>query len=38
MGWRRRPPGEGGGYLEDFALRCPFWPVVTLSSLALWLG
>jgi hypothetical protein len=31
MGWRKRPPGEGGGYLEDLALGYHFWPVLVLS-------
>jgi hypothetical protein len=35
MGWRKRPPGEGGGYLEDLALGCILWPILgtILSSL-----
>jgi hypothetical protein len=35
MGWRKRPPGEGGGYLEDIALGCIVWPILasTLSLL-----
>jgi hypothetical protein len=28
MGWRKRPPGEGGGYLEDFARGCIVWPIL----------
>ena len=31
MGWRKRPPGEGGGYLEDLALGCHFWPALVLG-------
>ena len=34
MGWRKRPPGEGGGYLEDIALGCSFWPVLTLIAVS----
>jgi hypothetical protein len=35
MGWRKRPPGEGGGYLEDIALGCTFWPILALGLLSL---
>jgi hypothetical protein len=35
MGWRKRPPGEGGGYLEDIALGCTFWPLLALGLFAL---
>jgi hypothetical protein len=35
MGWRKRPPGEGGGYLEDIALRCTFWPLLALGFFSL---
>jgi hypothetical protein len=35
MGWRKRPPGEGGGYLEDFALGCTFWPILALGLFSL---
>jgi hypothetical protein len=35
MGWRKRPPGEGGGYLEDIALGCTFWPLLGLGLFAL---
>jgi hypothetical protein len=31
MGWRKRAPGEGGGYLEDIALGCTFWPLLALG-------
>jgi hypothetical protein len=33
MGWRKRPPGEGGGYLEDLALGCNWWPTLALAVL-----
>jgi hypothetical protein len=35
MGWRKRPPGEGGSYLEDFALGCIVWPILVGSACAL---
>jgi hypothetical protein len=35
MGWRKRPPGEGGGYLEDIALGCTFWPILALGLFGL---
>jgi hypothetical protein len=35
MGWRKRPPGEHGGYLEDIALGCTFWPILALGSFGL---
>jgi hypothetical protein len=35
MGWRKRPPAEGGGYLEDIALGRTFWPILALGLLSL---
>jgi hypothetical protein len=35
MGWRKRPPGEGGGYLEDIALGCTFWPILACAGCGL---
>jgi hypothetical protein len=31
MGWRKRPPGGDGGYLEDLARGCILWP--TLAAI-----
>ncbi len=34
MGWRKQPPGEGGGrWLEDVALGCLAWPVFAVAAV-----
>jgi hypothetical protein len=33
MGWRKQPPGQGGGWFEDIASSCIVWPVLAAALL-----